>query len=346
MFDDSIHKFLEEGDLVSLVGLSPLVPFDLYWVKKNGKKVLIKNSGDLCSRKDLEKWTTKGLNLEHSSSLNIGWIEKGIESLNNFFELQKVDFKQQKDIQSWRKDFINWLNPSLWDEQESVSRLDICFLMGTGFYTLTSEEESLFLSFPLEIQTKNFLSASFGTLLALVLGYTDKAFLEDFFKVMLFMDVPFCKTMWSESEKNFVKQEWNVPGLGDTLSADVKNRVLGLYKFEATKERNKFFENIRFKGILKYLTWSLERTNGEGPLYKVTKENLNDLDVLTIFINHSFSYEEDLKLAPQKSILKELFNKSNEFKDRNMKNRFEVMVQTSFTKAQELKDGYLQIVGL
>lgn len=332
--------------MVSLVGLSPLVPFDLFWVKRDGKKVLLKNRGDLCSRRELEKWVGRGLNLEHSSSLNLNWIEKGMESLNGFFELQGKEFIEQKQVQSWRKDFVNWLNPSVWGEQESVSRLDVCFLMGTAFYDLSDEEEDIFLSFPVEIQVKNFLTASFGALLAIIVGYTDKTFLNDYFKVLLFSDYPFCKTIWSESEKNYLKQEWNVPGLGKTLSSDVSKRIMGLYKFEAGRGKQFFSDSVTFKGLLKYLSWSFERANGEGPLWGVSKENLNDLDIMTIFLMHSFSYEEDLKSPGQKSILRKMFNKSNEFKDRNLKSRFETLVQASFNKAQELKDGYLQIVGL
>lgn len=346
MFDDSIHKFLDEGDLVSLVGLSPLVPFDLFWVKRDGKKVLLKKSGDLCSRSELERWTKRDLQLEHSSALNQKWFEEGVNHLNKFFELHHNFIINQKELQDWRKDFINWLSSSCWEDQEKVSRLDICFLFGTAFYDLNEKEEEFFLSFPVEIQNRNYLVASFGILLAMVIGYTGRKFLEDYFKVLLFLDLPFASTIWSESEKNYLIQEWSVPGLGETLSSDIKKRVLSLYNFDHSEEASSLRESLEHKGLYKYLRWSFERVNGSGPLLQLHKEDLGDLDILTIFINHCFSYDEELNRGPEQAIIREIFNRNNEFKNRNLKKRLETIVQTSFSKAQELQDGYLQIMGL
>ncbi len=346
LIKESTNKFLEERDFVSLLGLCPLVPFDLYWKKKNGEKVLLKSCGDICHSSDLERWLNKGINLETDSTLNEEWLGEGLTKLFEFVSLQSVDLVNQRAIQNWRIDFINWLYPALWEEQQSISRLDVCFLVGSVFYSLNEEQESLFLNFPIEIQRKNFLSATFGVLLAISLGYMDLKFLKEYFTILLFMDYPFCRSMWSENERTFIKQEWSMPGLGQVLYEQVGTRVFNLYDQEGEQLHELFEEHITHKSLLKYLKWSFARLNGSGRLPYLKQEELSDLDILTIFLNHSFSYDENLKEIPQTSLIRRLFQVSHDFKELNLNTRVENIIKTAFERAQELKSGYLEIVGL
>ncbi len=346
MLDESFLKNIQNGDLISLVGHSPLVPFNLFWIKKNGKKVLLKSTGEFSSRSDLEKWLNKNLNLESESTLNENWIQDGVQRLNRFREIISDNYGDPMALQEWKVEWINWLSPSLWEGENAVSRLDVCFLMGVFFCDLNENEEGLFLNYPIELQKKNYLMASYGTLMATLLGYTDESYLKDYFKVLLFWDAPFTQTIWSESEKSFLKQEWSEPGLGKALSSETMTNVHRLYQETTPKIKETLKESIQFKGLLKYLDWSFESLSGEGYPFGFTVKELSDLDVLNIFISHRFSYEENLSLEAEKEGLKKLFEASGEFKRNNLSSRLEIIVKTAFSRALELKGGYFEIVGL
>lgn len=342
----SIYKFLEERDFVSLIGLCPLVPFDLYWKKSNGKKVLLKSCGDFCQSSELERWISKGLTLESDSSLNEEWLQTGLTKLFHLIEIQSVNLVDQKLILEWRIDFINWLYPTLWEEQSPTSRLDVCFMMGCVFYSLNEEKENLFLSFPQEVQRKNFLTASFATLMAIFLGYSDMAFLKEYFTILLFMDYPLCHSMWSESEKSFIKEEWLLPNVEGIVSLDLRKNIINNYKARGDQAFSYFSKEITHKSLLKYLKWSFARVNGQGTPEGLRASELSDIDILTIFLNHSFSYEENLNENPQGFLVKRLFSVDKDFKELNLNTRVENLIRVAFEKAQELKGGYLEIVGL
>lgn len=346
MLDETFLKDIQDGDLISLAGRSPLVPFDLFWVKKSGKRVLLKSTGEFSSRADLEKWIRKDLNLETESHLNENWIKEGTEKLLEYQRLHSADFCDPLKVQEWTTDWINWIHPYLWEKSNALSKLDVCFLIGIFFYSLNEEEEVLFLNFPLEVQKKNYLMASFGVILAILAGYNNKDFLRNYFKVLLFWDAPFSKTMWSQNEANFLKQEWNEPGLGFTLSGDTREQITKLYEKEVVKVKAAIREDIRFDGLLKYLDWSFESLSGEGHPFGFKVSELSDLDVLTIFLAHRFSYEEEITVESEDGVLSNLFEVSANFKKNNLSVRLETIIRTTFTKALELKGGYLEIVGL
>jgi hypothetical protein len=346
LLNESFLKNIENGDLVSLVGHSPLVPFNLFWIKKNGKKVLLKSTGEFSSRGELEKWLNKNLNLQSESTLNESWIQEGIQRLNTFNKLLSEDHGDPIALQNWQVEWINWLSPYFWEADKGVSRLDVCFLMGIFFCDLTDNEEELFLNFPIELQKKNYLMASYGALLATLLGYNERKFLRDYFKVLLFWDAPFTETIWSESEKNFLKQEWSEPGLGYALSSETQGKVARLFQESVPRIKALLAESLDFKGLLKYLDWSFESLSGEGHPYGFKAQELSDLDVLSIFISHRFSYEEHLSTDLEKEGVRKLFDTSGDFKKNNLSARLEIIVKTAFSRALELKGGYLEIVGL
>lgn len=346
MLDETFLKNIQEGDLISLVGRSPLVPFNLFWVKKSGKRVLLKSTGEFSSRSDLEKWINKNLNLESESHLNENWIKEGTEKLTAYQSLHEENFCDPLKLQAWTMDWVSWIHTYLWEKGKELNRLDICFLIGVFFYDLTEKEEELFLNYPIEVQKKNYLMASFGVILATLVGYNEKDFLCNYFKTLLFWDAPFASNMWSESEANFLKQEWNEPGLGFTLSTDTKDQITKLFEEELPNIKELLSENLKYKGLLKYLNWSFESLNGEGRPFGFRAAELSDLDVLTIFLAHRFSYEEEISITPEQGVLNGLFDVSAHFKKNNLSTRLENIVKTTFSKALELKGGFLEIVGL
>lgn len=346
MLDETLLKNIQDGDLISLVGRSPLIPFNLFWVKKNGKRVLLKGTGEFASSEEMERWISKGLNLETESLLNDQWVKEGFEKFVAFEQLHQEGVPNPFGIQEWCKDWICFIHPFLWEKEASVSKLDICFLMGVIFYDLTNEEEGLFLNYPIELQKKNYLMASFGMILAIVAGYSDKKFLKDYFKILLFWDAPFTQTIWSESEAQFLKQEWSEPGLGFTLSSETKEQIVKLYDEKTIKVKDELAKTIKFKGLLKYMDWAFETLNGQGHPYGFKVSGLSDLDVLTIFLAHRFSYEEENLAETENGILSNLFEVSPHLKKSNLSMRFEVIVKTAFSKALELKGGFLEIAGL
>lgn len=346
MLIQSIKQILEERNFFSLLDYGLLIPFDIFWVKSTGKKTLLKRKGDFGKVDEVKKYQDRGANIDFDSGLSESWLVKILDHFGELNELEINEQVHQNQIQEWRSKFVKRMIPSLWENKEVISRLDVCFGVGTYFYNLDSSEEELFLNFPLEIQRKNYLTASYGVILAIFLGYTNTKFLKEYFSILLFMDYPFCLNMWSETEKSFLFKEWMSNGDLDKRDKAMRLRIKGKYIIEVGRAKKKMKENVSFKGLVKYLDFSFERTNGTGFPVGLYSSEMSDLDALTVFLYHRFSFNEDLTDETESGSLGELFNVSSEFREVSLSKRIESLVKGSVNKVQESRDDYLAISGL
>lgn len=346
MLSHSIKQILEEKDFFSLLDFGLLIPFDIFWVKSTGKKTLLKKKGDFGKVNEVKKYKDRGANIEIKSELSEGWVLKVMDKLGELLEIESKEFVHPSEIQEWRRSFIKELLASTWEGKEPLSRLDVCFALGTFFYDLSPEDEEHFLSFPIEIQKKNYLSASYGALIAIFLGYTNTVFLKDFFTILLFMDYPFCLSMWSESEKSYLLKEWKSNGDLEKRDKAVRMRIRGKYLIEIARAKKELKENVTFKGLIKYLDFSFEKINGRGFPAGLSSSEMSDLDALTVFLYHRFSFEEEMSDELEDGSLKYIFNVTPEFRDVSLSKRLEVLLKSSIDKVQEGQSDYLAISGL
>jgi len=324
----------------------PLVPFDLYWVKRNGKKVLLKNAGSFSKKNDIQKLIDKELNLECDFRLSESFLNGFISLFVRYLEEQRSSYPHPAKIQEWRLSFLNWMAPIIWEDRESISDLDIAFAVGAVFYQVSDELENDFLSFPLEVQARNYTSAAFAVLFAMCLGYDDFNFLKDYYTTLLFMDYPFLVDMWSENEYLFLLQERKLPGLGESLSSGVKKKVIKRYANLNSAGIEKICNEIDNKGLVNYLKWSFERVNGTGFPKGLNQREMSDLDMITIFSYQAFDLIGKINSEPERKLFKNYLNLKTECKSANLGIRFERVLNTAFAKAQEKDGGFLEIVGL
>jgi hypothetical protein len=342
----SIKQILEERNFFSLLDYGLLIPFDIFWVKSSGKKTLLKRKGDFGKVDEIKSYQDRGVIIDFDSDLSESWLIKTLDDFGEFFALESRGQVHQNQLQEWRKTFVKKMIPSLWENRENVSRLDICFGVGTCFYDLEPSEEELFLNFPLEIQKKNYLTASYGVMIAIFLGYTNTKFLKEYFSILLFMDYPFCLNMWSESEKSFLLKEWMSSCDLNKRDESMRLKIKEKYFVEVGKAKKKIKGKISFKGLAKYLEFSFERINGSGFPAGLFSSEMSDLDALTVFLYHRFSFDENSAEQGQDGSLRELLNVTSDFREVSLSKRIEILLKGSIDKVQESRDEYLAISGL
>lgn len=346
MLYQSIKQILEEKNFFSLLGYGLLIPFNLLWIKASGKKTLLKRKGDFSKAEEIKKYIDRGLNLEIDSDLQEDWVLKTMAKFSELLEIEESEYPHPDSIQNWRRSFIKDLIPTLWEENNSVSKVDLCFAVGTFFNNLSKEEEEDFLKFPIEIQRKNYLSASYGVVVAIILGYTNIQFLKDYFKVLLFLDYPFCLNMWSETQKSFIIEEWNRSPNKDTMSPSSRLKMKANYLLEVRRAKEKMKAGLNYKSVAKYLEFSFEKLDGSGFPAGLYSSEMSDLDAFTVFLYHRFSFDEDMNDLSKAGLLKELMTLSPEFKKVNLSERVERMINSSIENIRENNESYLAISGL
>ena len=326
--------------------LGLLIPFNIYWIKNSGVKTLLNRKGDFCNIRKVISYKNKGAQIEIDSQLSEAWLLGFIDQLNKLASLEAQVNTSPSDIQKWRKEFIKIVVETLWEDGEEVSRLDVCFAVGIFFCNLDEDTERLFLSLPIEIQRKNYLTAAFGVIFGILLGYTDINILKDYFSILLFLDYPFSSSMWSEQEKDYLiqsrKNTLNVSELNQVTKLKIEMKYLDLLE----KYQNDLGTIIKNKSFLKYLEYSFERFDGSGFPKGLSQNNLSDIDCMTIFLYSCFSFEEDLDEPPQEMILKKIFYQNEENKDFYLNTRLETLFLSTIEKIQEYDDSFLKISGL
>lgn len=322
-------------------GTSPIlmIPFDCIWEKRNGKRVLYKKAGSVVLFSELNSLLQKGMNLSFEKKVHTPWFYQGQTLLSQLKVYHEQDTPSPKELQKWRIDTLNWMNNFVFRLKEDISFIDFCFLCEQMFGFSDETLKARFIQFPLEIQTKNFVAACTGTLLALSLGYADLGFLRELFKVYMFFDLPISSQIWSNEEKELLVRHWR----GEVKADELHDHEAFMQRY---KGEDDFYLNLKSKALTKYLSWSFEDIRGEGYFKGVKACEMSDLDCLSLLIYHYNPTINELTDDLELSVLDVINNQNEEFKNRFFAKRLERMLFLSFQKAKAKDDDYIELAGL
>jgi len=211
--------------------------------------------------------------------------EKAFALFEEFRKVSDSDELKILGLSEWRIRYLEWLSKALWRDQYEFSILDLSVLIGVFFYDLDESWEKQFLSYPQEIQAKNFAGAAMAVLLAITIGYEDMGFLKEYYKTILFMDYPFSVKTWSRSDKSELIER----RARKTVSSSDPG-IRKIYEDHVEAGIADLRHSLINKSLSGYLRWSFEGLDGNGFLLNITDRELSDLDAITLFCHALFPF--------------------------------------------------------
>jgi hypothetical protein len=315
------------------------VPFDIFWIKKSGKKTKVISHGSILSPSELERWTKREINLEFCYPHNLNTLEVGFSFLEELLNISKSSSEYIFQFPRWRRNFIDWILKSSEDDETSVSVFEVSGLFAFWFGDISPELKKQFYKFPEKVQSKNLASASLSIILAMVAGYSDYSFLRELYTTLLFMDYPLSQKIFSETDNAEL-----VTLMNKSEPYRVPKKIVRIYK-EYMNEGIKFLrENLQNKSLAYYLEWSFESFNGKGFLKNVNANELSDLDSIVVGCHSLFRFET-IEYERSKTVLDLVRKLKGTSYDTNK--RLVALLGSIESKPERDEDSeYLEIVGL
>jgi hypothetical protein len=282
---------------------------DLIWKRKSGQQTSILAKNLIYSKGEISYWFEKKIDLDFELQLNYDWLEQGALLIEELESFETGVEAHGKDRLNWRLKFLEWIGKSLWKDSDIINHDDVLTLMMCCYFDLDGELEEHFNNFAHEVKMRNCIVASYMIVSLVCCGYTNHVFLKDAFNTCLFLDYPYCLTMWSEREKK-------------SMTRARGNKVLTeIERSQIFEKNNEYKDNVIplvkkqlvFKDTVHLLQLSFERLDGEGFPNHIDYSNLNDMELSLIFLINSFDYKASFVGQSASRFLYEKLKESDSF---------------------------------
>ncbi|MDC1174032.1 hypothetical protein OAT67_01450 [Bacteriovoracaceae bacterium] len=255
-----------------------LNPYDIFWIKNNGKKILLVRCGELASRA-IEKIENKNIRLEFEDKRNFDWIVEGKEYLEGLksFDLQIKNRERSKA--KLREEFIEWLFSR--GEERKFWNGNFVFLFEDIIKNLNENLSKDVFECDVNDYWRAFKNSSIFSILALVVGYNDYKFMEDIFSSLLYCEM---RTLLDKNSSTFLElhSKRSLQKSYMSVTGDFKKEIDDHFKPDFRKRYN---INIS-KSLDKAIEVHHEDFYGDGFPKKLKGNELNDLELLYVGISH------------------------------------------------------------
>ena len=235
-------------------------PVDLFWVKKNGKKVLLVGRGDFLDHTRLEKYFSFSL------------VTEG--SLDHLNEIKSL-FENLKEVESDRERYViaGDITKEFCAHLNEYSEEDLIILGEELFFDLPQDDISLFSKMKSDYMERASLCGMLSVLMALGFGYYGFNFLKDLYHSHFAVTkIHGLSTLEIDQLENY--------RTSDDLSLDKnifeKTTTALSYRFES-------------KAVKKIAYFMLERRDGRGP-NKLNENELSDLEMIVSEVQRTVSF--------------------------------------------------------
>ncbi|MCP4912462.1 MAG: hypothetical protein GY909_05040 [Oligoflexia bacterium] len=250
-----------------------LNPFDIFWKKKSGKKVLLSKTGELASLV-FEKLDGKKMDLVFEDLKDPDWINQALEFVEKLENLEGHILHREKNKAKTRNDFIKFI----FETHINLKwKGNYVFLFEK--FVKSFNEEFIEKAFYLhrEETWNGLLKGAMGSLIALMVGYNDMNFLRELFAAIFYCELKngletHSSLFTDVHDKNeFSKKSEEMKG---DFKSEVDSHIDNIHDF--------FKEEVRNKQLIRAIKVHHEDFFGEGFPKKLKGNELSDLELIII----------------------------------------------------------------
>lgn len=275
--------------------LSRIAPGDLYWINSSGNEILFCVAGDLVEQSMVDKFKRMKRKIFIVEKCNLELISTCVELLEEF---KKANPGRER-MEKWHH-VVHFIKQNYWDNAQYAGLLDFVIVTERVFNRI--ENDKLVSLYELDIdlfKRLNFVSSTL-VMVALSLGYYDFHFLSDLYNSCFLTYFHFDREQLTPSFKVSLEKLRN----GESVSEEFKEiLVMAIQKAQWNKDilKSYLYQETNFR-VMNYF---YEDLDGNGPFVKANRNEMTDLEMLIVFVNHLYSYE--------RNILEEFSEKTNVF---------------------------------
>ena len=262
-------------------------PGEFCWIKANGNRVVLLRPGDYIDHERFDKFKTGNMNIVFKSSVDIPYMESGINILNGLKQAtnSKGDQEERKSIV--RLNYLKWCSAQLWNGEKEMSLLEMISLFSRVFYQLDKTSHQTFSNLPVPLQQRSLVLSSVICSSALITGHTDFNFLKDVFHLCLFFDLSLANESYSYLFEEVLERERVKAGDGKT-SLDEQQMIhkASIFNFHpeqsALNAEELLGDVIKNKNLFKIIELHHETLDGKGFPNSLNVNELNDLEKIIL----------------------------------------------------------------
>jgi hypothetical protein len=287
----------EDLDIITLddLGEKQIAPGHVIFLSaKFNKPVILLRAGDFVDPAFVKKYKEKGqksfymLNVVHQDN---------IDDYNSLWIKLKVGRFEQERLEA-RKELLEKFSEQLWFDDEEVCSLDFLISCFDTFNRLADEIMIEMRETSTLLCERGLQSASFATITALALGYTDYEVLSDIFHVTFLLDFGLIGDKYSYFIAQACEQERKTPGGGmkylEKMNAPKKEKDL-FYNHPVLGHQEVFrrcygaFYNME---LMKLISLHHEKHDGSGFPGKINYWGISELEAIPLFMDYIVPFDE------------------------------------------------------